>query len=92
MTEMSSGTVRLKGRELLEMSGSSIYRLAKDAEVSYPAMHKYITDPASIKQLSGEVLYGILTSLGMSMDEINQLPLGEVFEFVPKTQNGSATE
>lgn len=91
MTEMASGTVRLKGRALLEMSGSSIYQLAKDAEVSYPAMHKYITDPGSVKQLSGEILYGILTSLGLSLDEINQMPLGEIFDLVPKV-NGNATE
>ncbi|HEY1409428.1 MAG TPA: helix-turn-helix transcriptional regulator [Promineifilum sp.] len=91
MTDMASGTVRLKGRKLLERSGSSIYQLAKNAEVSYPAMHKYITDPGSVKQLSAEVLYGILTSLGLTIDEIDQIPLGEVFEFVPKG-NGSATE
>ena len=92
MTDMASGTVRLKGRALLEKSGLSIYQLARDAEVSYPAMHKYITDPGSVKQLSGEVLYGILISLGLSLDEINQMPLGDVFEFVPKSGNGSATE
>ena len=92
MTDMASGTVRLKGRALLEKSELSIYQLAKDAGVSYPAMHKYITDPGSIKQLSGEVLYGILTSIGLSLDEISQVPLGEIFELVPHNGNGSATE
>lgn len=92
MAEMASGTVRLKGRALQEKSGLSIYQLAKDAEVSYPAMHKYITDPASVKQLSGEVLYGILTSLGLSLDEISQIPLGEIFELIPHNGNGNATE
>lgn len=92
MTDMASGTVRLRGRALQKKSGLSIYQLAKDAEVSYPAMHKYITDPSSVKQISGEVLYGILISLGLSLEEINQMPLGDVFEFVPDGSNGRATE
>jgi hypothetical protein len=53
-------------------------------------MHKYITDPASVKHISAEVLYGILTSLGLSQEEVENMPLGEVFELVPKTANGSA--
>jgi hypothetical protein len=87
---MASGNVRLKGRALLDKYGTSIYQLAKDADVSYPAMHKYITDPDSVKQMSSEVLYGILTSLGMSVEEVSKLTLGEVFEFVPKRENGDA--
>jgi hypothetical protein len=85
MNLMANGFVRLKGRELLDKYGTSMYRLAKDGDVSYPTIHKYITDPESVQMISSEVLFGILINgLGLTVDEVKQLKLGEVFDFVPK--------
>jgi hypothetical protein len=81
--DMASGRVRLKGRELLEKYGVTMYRIGKDGDVSYPTVHKYLTAPDSVKHFSTEVLYGLLMGLGLSIEEAEQLRLGDVFEFVP---------
>lgn len=83
---MASGHVRLKGRELLEKYGTSIYRLAKDGDISYPTAHKYITSPEATQQIDSEVLYGILTSLGMSHEQVLDMRFGDIFDLVPKKE------
>lgn len=84
MANMSSGSVRLKGRELLEKHNISMYRLAENGAASWPTVHKYITKPETVDQISAEVLYGILIDgLGMSLDEAAALRFGDVFDFVP---------
>ncbi len=83
MSNMANGTFRLKGRELLEKHNLSMYRLAKDGEVSYPTIHRYVTDPDSIKFISLEVLYGLLSGLGLSDDQVTDLRFGDVFDIAP---------
>ncbi len=84
MASMSSGSLRLKGRELLDKHNISMYRLAENGAASWPTVHKYITRPESIDQISTEVLYGILIDgLGLSVEQAENMRLGDVFEFVP---------
>ena len=80
---VASGRVRLKGRELLEEYGVTMYRVSKDGEVSYPTIHKYVTDPDAVQHFSVEVLFGFLMGLGLTEDEIAELRFGDVFEVVP---------
>lgn len=80
---MASGTFRLKGSALLEhgIGAKSMYELAKNSKVSYPTIHKYVSNPADIKYLDLETLAGILVDgLGLNPDE---LAFSDVFEFVP---------
>ncbi|MEI2773397.1 MAG: helix-turn-helix transcriptional regulator [Candidatus Competibacter sp.] len=81
---MSSGSVRLKGRELLEKHNVTMYRLAENGAASWPTVHKYITKPETIDQISTEVLYGILIDgLGLTLQEAADMRLGDLFDFIP---------
>lgn len=80
---MASGTFRLKGDMLLKAGkgAKSMYELAKNSEVSYPTIHKYVSNPADIKYLDLETLAGILIDgLGLNPED---LAFSDVFEFVP---------
>lgn len=80
---MASGTFRLKGDVLLKAGtgAKSMYELAKNARVSYPTIHKYVTNPEDIKFLDLESLAGILIDgLGLNPEE---LAFSDVFEFIP---------
>ena len=89
MDIMTSGTVRLKGRELLEKYGVSMYRVAADGGLSYPTVHKYLTRPDDVQHMSLDVLYGLLRGVGLTSEQAAQLKLGDLFEFVDA---GNATE
>jgi len=90
MTQMTSGTFRLKGRELLEGSGKTLYRVSKDGEVAYSTIHRWLDDPKAVERVEGKALFGFLMGLGMTIEQINSMPLGDVFEFIPDA--GNATE
>lgn len=84
MANMSSGSVRLKGRELLEKHNVTMYRLAENGAASWPTVHKYITKPETVDQISAEVLYGILIDgLGLTVDQAADMRLGDLFDFIP---------
>jgi hypothetical protein len=89
---MASGSVRLKGRELLRRFGTSMYSLEKSGAASYPTIHKYITRPEEVDYISAEVLYGILVDgLGLSPEDVANMRFGEIFELVP-ANGGIAAE
>ena len=82
ITNMARGIARLKGRELLEKFDKTMYRVAKDGDVSYPTLHRYITSTDNIYNINTEVLFGILIDgLGLSIEEAENLRLGDVFGF-----------
>ena len=84
MANMASGSIRLKGRELLEKHNISMYRLAENGAASWPTVHKYISKPETVDQISAEVLYGILIDgLGLTLEQAADLRMGDVFEFIP---------
>lgn len=83
MNHMASGTFRLKGRALLKEHNVTMYRVAKDGKVNYPTIHRYITSPDSVKLISLEVLYGLLSGLGLSDEQVANLRLGDVLEIRP---------
>lgn len=87
---MPRGTFRLKSRELLHKyaQDKSLYRIAKDGDVAYSTIHRWTDDPASVEGVRGDILFGFLMGLGLSLDEVKALPLGEVFDF--EQENGSA--
>lgn len=92
MTQMPSGHVRLKGRELLEKHNVSMYRLRERGAASYPTIHKYMTSTEKLDYLSSEVLYGILIDgLGYTPEEAENLRLGDVLEFVPDNEDEEST-
>lgn len=88
---MPRGTFRLKSRELLQKygEGKSLYRVAKDGDVAYSTIHRWTDTPGDVEGIRGDILFGFLMGLGLSLEEIKQLPLGEVFDFEPE-ENGAA--
>lgn len=79
---MPNKTLRLKGKELASSTDVSLYRIAKDGEISYPTIHKYLAHSENMQYFSGEVLYGIFYGMGLTEDEMKALTIGELFDFV----------
>ena len=88
--DMTSGTFRLKGRELLDKYGLSIYRAAKDGEVNYSTIHRWVKTPENVERIEGRILFGFLMGLGLTLDEVYALPLGDIFEFIPENGKDAA--
>lgn len=82
MNVMAKGTVRLKGGHLKDNYPTTMYQMAKNGDVSYTAVHRYITKPEKVDRMDGGVLYAILTNLGMGVDEVLNLKIGDVFDLV----------
>lgn len=89
---MVTGTFRLKGRELIEKygNGKTIYRISEDSDINYTTIRRWVNDPDSVKGVQGDILFNFLMGLGFSLEQIKDLPLGEVFEFEP--EENKATE
>ena len=77
---MADGNIRLKGRELLDRYDKTLYRVAKDGGVAYSTLHRWINSPEELRTISGDILYGFLTGLGLSKDEINDLRIEDIFD------------
>ena len=91
MPNMASGTLRLRGRELLEQHDVSMYRMRESGAASYPTIHKYMTTPDKIDYMSLKVLYGILIDgLGYTPEEAARLRMGDVFDFVQDEEDDAA--
>lgn len=86
-TDMINGTFRLKGRQLYEQYGKqndkSIYRVHKDGGVNYTTIFRWINDAENIDSVKSDILFGYLAGLGLSVDEILTMSLGDLFEFTP---------
>ena len=87
---MPRGTFRLKSNELLQKyaKGKSLYQVAKDGDLNYTTILRWVNEQATVERVQGEVLFGFLLGMGLTLEEIKQMPLGEVFDFVPE-ENGS---
>lgn len=81
---MASGYVRLNSRFFDEGKlRMNKHRLAQTEQVSYPTVLKYLGGDEDIRTISGDVLYAILVKgMGYSIEELNRLPISEIFEFV----------
>ena len=80
---MTRGTFRLKGRELLDKYDKTIYRAAKDGEVNYSTIHRWVTQPDEVERVEGRILFGFLMGLGLTLEEVYHLQLGDIFEYTP---------
>ena len=80
---MATGTFRPKVRELLDKYGKSLYQASKDGDVAYSTIHRWLGTSGKIERVEGKALYSFLMGLGLTLDEVNELRLGEVFEFIP---------
>lgn len=83
---MASGTFRLKSRELMDKygQGKTMYRIAKDTNTNYSTI-LYLFDEEK-RGVQVDTLFNFLSGMGLSLEEIRVLPLGEVFEFSPEEQ------
>ncbi len=88
--EMATGSFRPKIRELLDRYEKTLYRAAKDGEISYSTVHRWLNEPDAIERIEGKILFGFLLGLGLSLDEVNELRLGDVFEFTPEKEQEPA--
>ncbi len=91
-SDMASGTFRLKSRELMDKygRGKTLYRVAKDAGANYSTFHYLFEEKKGGVQV--DTLFSFLSGMGLSLEEIQTIPLGEVFEFSPDDSNGVAAE
>lgn len=80
---MAAGKFRPKVHELLEKYNKSLYQASKDGDVAYSTIHRWLKSSGKIERIEGKALYSFLMGLGLSLDEVNELRLGEVFEFIP---------
>lgn len=80
--EMARGTVRLKGRELIEKHGVTMYRVAKDGDLSYGTVHRIVTDESGNHGFSAETLYSFLVGLGLTEKQVADMRIGDVFDLV----------
>lgn len=88
---MASGTFRLKSRELLDKygQGKTMYRIAKDANTNYSTILYLFDEEKRGRGVQVDTLFSFLSGLGLSLEEIKDMPLGDVFEFSPE-DNGAA--
>lgn len=85
---MATGTVRLKGSDLIERfnkENKSLYRIALDGDLPYSSLHRLVSSD-DVGGVNGETLYGLLVGLGMSLDQAKSITLGDLFEFVEYEQ------
>lgn len=83
----SSGTFRLKGRDLLSLGGGAenAHQLSLRSRLSWPTVYKYITTPERITTISMDVLAGLLIDgLGLTAAQILDMRFGDLFEYVSK--------
>ena len=80
---VAEGRFRLKARDLVELHGKTPYRVAKDGGVNYSTILRWTSKPEEVDGVNGRALYGFLMGLGLSLDEVNNLRFGDVFEFTP---------
>ena len=78
---MARGTVRLKGRELLNRYDVTMYRVHKDGDLSYNTVQRLVKDDK--KGFNADSLFSFLIGLGLSMEQIANLRMGEVFDLIP---------
>lgn len=82
---MARGTFRLKSRELIEKYGGSdsLYRIAKDGDVNYTTILRWKNEPESVQAVKLDVLFSFLMGLGLTVEQIDSMPLGELFDVLP---------
>lgn len=83
MSTVATGYVRLN-RAFFNESKLKVnkHHLSQVERVSYPTVLKYLGDE-DIRNFSGEILFAILvTGMGYTVEELRNIPLHEIFEFV----------
>lgn len=88
---MKSGVFRLRGRELYSQFGVepdgapvSIYRVSKDGDVNYSTIFRWINDAESVDSVKSDILFGYLSGLGLSIEDILTMKVSDLFEYVPE--------
>lgn len=86
---MATGTFRLKGRQLYakgyaDRRVKNIQEVATKSGMTYPTAFRWIDRPEEITGINLENLAGFLIDgLGLTPEEVINLRLGDVFDFVP---------
>lgn len=80
-----SGSVRLNSQFFNNKNLKvNKHQLSQTEKISYPTILRYLSGD-EIQMFSGSVLYSILVhGMGLSPDEISELRVGDLFEFVEK--------
>ena len=79
---MMPGKFRPKLREMFNASGKTVYQVAKDGDLNYNTVKRYLTDKNS-ERVTTEALFGILRGLGYTWEEIRGMPLEDLYEIEP---------
>lgn len=76
------GNLLLKSRELIEKyaDDKTLYRISKDGDVGYSTIHRWQDKPEEVEAVKLSVLCSFLMGLGLSVEDIENLPMGEVFD------------
>jgi len=84
--ESATGAVQLKSSffNSRSLKIKNMHKLSLVAEISYQTIHRYFNTP-NISTINGTVLYAIIIGgMGLSIEEAENLRLGDVFEFIDK--------
>ena len=57
-------------RDILEAKGLSVYKVAKDINVSYSTLNDIVIEKTDIKKTSAELLYRLSKYLELSMEKL----------------------
>ena len=80
------GRVEIRLAELISSRGLTIYRVAKNSGITYQALHNQAK--GEFHSITGEVLFRVLIDgMGLSIEEAQDLYLGDLFRFVPNGDN-----
>jgi hypothetical protein len=77
----------LKSKRLLEISGLNTNQLAMKARVPQQTAYKYIGKPEKVQALDATTLAKFfLDGLGLSPEQVLEMKIGDLFEFVDKNE------
>lgn len=88
LNDMTAGKFRPKLREMFQASGKTVYQVARDGELDYNTVKRYLKDK-NTERVTTEALFGILRGLGYSWDDIRAMPLEDLYEIEPEVEEGT---
>lgn len=84
---MTRGTIRLNRQKITKdrlWGYMNPHIFSQEARLSYPTVRKYLVEQDPLEMFSGRILFAILhDGYRLSIEEINNLRLSDVFEIVP---------
>lgn len=83
---MKCGTFIPKVAALIERfgQGRSLYRIAKDSDLSYGTIHRWVNEGAITNVQTDQLFSFLVDGLGLDRETVERMTVGELFEYVTK--------